>query len=177
MSIFCPLEFHGPQTEALEEHVHKLAEELSRLCPKVMACIVQLAEAGTGWKMGVEVVLPPRREVTLSRSTTEDDPLSLVDAVFQDLFQTVQAMATSPPPRRPAQAVGVILALYRNHGYLRTIDGSNVAFHRDSLQGWRFEDLRIGMGVSFREQEPGQASQVEVRASRPSKPRRQAVRV
>lgn len=176
MSIFCPVEFHGPRIEALEEHVQKLAEELARLCPKVMACIVQLAEASTGWKMGVEVVLPPRREVTLSRTTTEDDPFSLVNAVFRDLFQTVQAMATAPPPRRPAQAVGVVLALYRNHGYLRTIDGSNVVFHRESLQGWRFEELRVGMGVSFTESEPGQASQVEVRSSSPSRPRRNVVR-
>jgi cold shock CspA family protein len=64
---------------------------------------------------------------------------------------------------------GVVQELHPDHGILFSLDGRKIYFHEHSLVDFRFDDLRVGMGVSFAEvsgREGPQASTVRVVDSR-----------
>jgi cold shock CspA family protein len=58
-----------------------------------------------------------------------------------------------------------VTRLFEDYGFLRSIDGAEIYFHRNSVLSPGFEALRVGAGVAFAEElgEKGpQASSVRI---------------
>jgi cold shock CspA family protein len=94
---------------------------------------------------------------------------ALVREAFEALNRRVKRLndqQTGKVKRHPEQELRAVVArLFEDHGFLRTIDGRDVYFHRHSLINEDFDRLKEGEGVAFEEEvgdEGWQATSVRV---------------
>lgn len=182
-----PVEIHFhdvPHSDALEEHIRELAGHLDRFHSNITACVVHLEQPHrhrsnkAGFRVGIEVVIPHQGELTVSKSSdhheVHDNFYQVVDEAFEAMvkrLKRITAKARGEVKHHPAQEVqAVVKQLFAEHGFLRTHEGHDVYFHRNSVLNTPFEELKEGMGVSFSEEqgEMGpQASTVRVLMKEP----------
>lgn len=158
---------HMKKSEALEERIRQHAERLDRVHPNIMSCLVHVEKphrhrsTHEGWKITVEVVVPNHGDITVSKSSDEhaphDDAYQVVNQAFDAMARRLQKLVDRDRghvKHHPHEEVtAVIKRLFDDHGFLHTLDGHDVYFHRNSLVGCPFEELAEGMGVTFSEEE------------------------
>lgn len=166
-------------TEAIERLIRTQVNKLEELCDHITSGRVALERphahptSGTYWRVRIELHVPPGHEVVVRHEGGDGD-------VHEDLYQAVrdafdkarrrlvklEAVQRGRVKRHPSQDLaGIISKLYDDYGFVQTIDGREIYFHRNSVISNGFEDLREGMGVAYVEEagdEGPQASTVRV---------------
>lgn len=182
-----PVEIHFHELDpspALQEHIRTEADKLDRFHPNLTAVIVYIERphrhrsSHAGWKISIEMVVPGCKSLVVSKSSDRWDKHDHINQVVNEAFKAAQRRLRRETSKmqqevkhHPHQEVtAVIKKLFEEHGFLRTHDGRDLYFHSHSVVNMPFQELEIGMGVSFAE-EPGekgpQASSVHVRERRP----------
>lgn len=172
--------------ERLDALIAEQAAKLDRLCDHLDSCRVAVERpirhprSGSGYRVRIELRVPPGHELTVTREPGEGDLHDPVDKVVREAFsaaarrlEKVTAKQRGDVKRHPEQEVQALVdRLVADHGFLRTPDGREIYFHRNSVLGPGFEALREGTGVAFSEEEGDEGPQatsvriVEHRAER-----------
>ncbi|MFW5882502.1 MAG: HPF/RaiA family ribosome-associated protein [Planctomycetota bacterium] len=161
---------HDPR---LEDEVVQRAERLERFCDHIISCRVAIARPnkhpsqGSGYRVRVEVTVPPRHELVTSRDSSQghvhQDAAQVVREAFRAMEERVRKLREQQQDKvkqHPEQQVqAVVEQLSADHGFLRTTDGRQIYFHRNSVVGPGFAALHIGRGVAFSEEEGEQGPQ------------------
>lgn len=115
--------------------------------------------------MRIDVRVPPGHELVAERDSTAGDREEPLQAVIRRTFQAMrhQLMELAEKQRgevkeHPQQQVmAVVKEIFREEGYgfLQTVDGCDVYFHKNSVLHGDLERLKIGSGVRL-EQEMGE---------------------
>jgi cold shock CspA family protein len=156
----------SPYEEALKAEIAKRAEKLGRLYTNIMRCHV-VVEAphkhrhkGMHYNVRIELSLPQKkivvnREKHLRRSHED------INAVVRDAFdaakrkledfaghQRGEVKAHETPPH------GRVSQIFpdKGYGFIRTSDGREIYFHRNSVMGGEFGKLEEGSEVRFSEE-------------------------
>ena len=158
-----PLEItahHFSLNDALEAMIRERAEGLEKFYPRLIRCHVTIEGPGnhhrTGGPYDVKVDLSvPGKELVVTRQTGEDVNVVLRDAFdaarrqLQDFArkQRGDTKAHEGPPE------GTVSKLFpeRGYGFIATGDDREVYFHRNSVLGPGFDDLKLGARVRFAE--------------------------
>jgi cold shock CspA family protein len=177
MALPVPLELSFREVQhrdELEQLVRKHAERLERFCDHIDSCRVAVERphrhqgAGDEFRVRIDLRIAPSHELVVTQQSTE----AAIDKVVRDAFHVAErrvkklnAQQHGQVKLHAAQAMhGVIAKLFDSYGFISS-NGREIYFHANSLVSAEFRELRVGMGVAWRE-EPGldgpQATSVRV---------------
>ena len=170
-----------PKSDATESLVREKVEKLERICNYMTSCRVILdkpqehQKTGNPYQVLVEVHVPPKHNLVVKREPSESnmhDPLDVVvrdafDAMNRQLREIVEKQRDEVKSHPEQEAVAIVSELNpdQDHGFLKTVDGRTIYFHRNAVLNDDYERLEVGTGVRFFEgqgEEGPQASTVQI---------------
>lgn len=130
---------------------------------------------GNPFRVRLEILVPRSPEIVVTQEPGNEELHRPLESVIKDAFKAVrrrlkkledkQRGEVKSHPQQETSAVVEKLFQDEGYGFLRTVDGQEVYFHRNSVLHDDFERLEIGTGVNFLKEmgEKGpQASSVRV---------------
>jgi cold shock CspA family protein/ribosome-associated translation inhibitor RaiA len=149
-------------SEAVEARVRDEVDKLERFHPHIISCRVVLERPhrhhhkGNQFHTSVYITLPGD-DVEINRGERpeyEDIYVSIRDAFDDarrrlDVQKDLRRRSVKQKETPPHGAVG---RLFPDHGFIRTADGRDVYFHRNSVLNDDFERLEVGTEVRFAEE-------------------------
>jgi ribosomal subunit interface protein len=147
---------------ALEEQARRRVSHLERFRHDIMGCRVDVAllhkHRQQGRPFGVRLHLTvPGREFTVDRVQDEDVYIAMREAFADMRRQLEQSIerARGEEKLHPLPLRGEVVRVFddtpelRGYGFIRTPDGSEYWFSRDSVAEPAFEHLLVGTSVQF----------------------------
>jgi len=182
MKVPLEISFRGVEkTDDMESLIREKAAKLEQICDYLSSCSIAVEspqehqEAGNPFRVRISVRVPPGHELVVKRESSQGDMHDELPKVVRDAFQAVRRQLQELTDRQQGEvkthpeqeAAAVVVRLFREEGYgfLKTIDGKELYFHRNSVLHDDFDRLGIGTGISFVEEagEKGpQASTVQI---------------
>ncbi|HSP86785.1 MAG TPA: HPF/RaiA family ribosome-associated protein [Ignavibacteriaceae bacterium] len=169
------------KTETLENLIREKAKKLEQFCDSITGCRIAVerphnyVKTGNQYRIRLSITVPPGREIVISKEPGKNDMHDSLPTVIRDAFsaarkqlQKVIEINRRETKKHPEQEVRAIISkVYPEEGYgfLRTINGREIYFHKNSLLNEDIDNLKEGRGVRFFEQEGEkgpQASTVQV---------------
>ncbi|MDY6825420.1 MAG: HPF/RaiA family ribosome-associated protein [Thermodesulfobacteriota bacterium] len=179
-----PLEvtFRGVEkTEKLEQLIADKAAKIERVCPHMVSCKVAVEaqqkhqQSGNPYYVRVVANVPPEHEIIVKREESRGNLHDTLPGTIRKAFESAERQARELTEqqrhhvkRHPEQELqGIVLRVFpgEDYGFLQSVDGGEIYFHRNSVLHDDFERLEPGTGVRYVESagEKGpQASTVEV---------------
>jgi cold shock CspA family protein/ribosome-associated translation inhibitor RaiA len=170
-----------PKTEAVDNLIREKAKKLEQVCDHITGCRIAVerphnnVKIGNEYRVRLDITVPPGHEIVVSKEPGKNDMHDSLTTVIRDAFdaaskqlQKISAIQRRETKSHPEQEVGAIVSKIfpgEGYGFLRTVNGREIYFHRNSLLNMEFEELKEGRGVRFFEEdgEKGpQASTVQV---------------
>jgi cold shock CspA family protein len=169
MKIPLEISYRGiEKTEALEELVRQKADKLDEICDYLSSCRVTLEQTQTNQQRGrpyrvrLDITVPPGHEIAVRREQTggskheslETEIRSAFDAAMRQVkkLKGKQNREVKQHPEQMTQALVSRLFRQEGYGFIRTLDGRDIYFHRNSLPGGEFDRLEVGTGVNYTEE-------------------------
>jgi cold shock CspA family protein len=152
----------GPSA-AIEARVRREAAKLARFHPRIMACHIVVATPHRHTHKGkiffVRLRLAvPGGNIWINREAALNHAHEDVYVAIRDAFAAATRRLEDHARRLRGQVKqhvapphGVVLRLFPEEGYgfLRSSDGEEIYFHRNSVVGNKFDSLRAGSEVRF----------------------------
>jgi cold shock CspA family protein len=173
MNIPLKITFLGiAPSEAVEAKIRQRAAELDQFSPLVQRCEVW-AEAGHGhhhkgflYNVRIRVTVPGE-ELDVDRQPEEEDIYVAVRDAFDALRRRLEDHARrgrGKIKRHAASPQARVERLFpvEGYGFLKTLDGREIYFHRNSVIDGSFDDLRPGADVDYSEEEGREGPQATV---------------
>lgn len=169
---------------AIAEHVRRRAAKLDTFCDRIMSCRVAIeapnrhTHRGKQYHVRIDLTAPGVELVSSHTppDVAQGDLYVVIDRAFDDMERQIEdytrkARGDVKPHRGTPHGRVAKIFRERGYGFLETMEGREIYFHRNSVLRNRFDQLEIGTEVRFAEEdgEKGpQASTVEV-VGRPRK--------
>ena len=146
--------------ESIEGHVEKLEQRYGRItaCRIVIKGPGNRHQTGGQYDINIRLALPDGREVNIGRTPKADErhadlPFAINDAFkrarrrLQDNARRMEGMVKS----HEGQSIGTIVRFdpAGDFGFLRSNDGHEIYFHRNSVLDGKFSELTVGTRVMF----------------------------
>jgi len=179
-----PLEIACPdfeKTEAIDNLIHELAAKLEKMHNHIISCRVAIEmpqkhqHRGNQFRVRLECHLPPKHRLVVRRESSQGnihDPLS---AVIHEAFEAMEEQIQKTRDKQrghvknhPDQEVsGFVSKIFKDEGYgfIESVDGHEIYFHKNSVLHGAFDRLNIGTGVRYIEgsgEEGPQATTVQI---------------
>jgi len=168
-------------TADIDALIQRKAAKLEEVCPYLTSCRVTIEQpqhfqdSGNAYLVRIEVHVPPKHDIVVKNKSGKRDMHDPLAKILRDTFQATRRrlQVLVEKQRRDVkfhafqQVTAWIEKLFpaEGYGFLRTIDGRELYFHRNSVLHDDFDQLQAGAGVRFVEEsgENGpQASTVEL---------------
>ena len=168
-----------PRLEAIEEVVHREAQKLERYVRKIIGCRVAIERPqrfqrdGNAHRVRLVITAASRRPIVVTREPLDSDMHDDLRTIVIGAFKAARRQLQSFVERRrgdaktPHEPRALVVRLFPDEGYgfLKTPDGEELYFHRNSVLHDDFERLAVGTEVRFDESEGDngpQASTVQI---------------
>ncbi|MCE7913627.1 MAG: HPF/RaiA family ribosome-associated protein [Nitrosomonas sp. PRO4] len=149
-----------PHSDALEAHIREKATKLEKFYPHIISCriIVELPHKhhhqGRLFDVRIDMTVPGG-ELVINRVTNEDVYVAVRDA-FNAAGRRLEDFARRQRGDTKIHMPvlhGKVVRLFNDEGYgfIETLDGQELYFHRENLAGHDFDRLAIGEEVQFLE--------------------------
>jgi cold shock CspA family protein len=165
--------------EEIEALIHRRISKLEKIGRSMTGCHVTVESphrhqsSGNPIQVRIRANLPPGQELTVRRDSSEGGREEPLQTVLRKAFEAMERRIKEWTQRQrgevkahPEQQAGALIErLFPDYGFLRSVDGREIYFHKNSVLHDDFGRLEIGTGVRFVEEmgEKGlQASTVEI---------------
>ena len=182
MEVPPEITFRGVEkSDEIETHILKKAAKLDDIHPGIISCRVTVEReqehqrSGSPYRVRVIVRIPPNKELIGQHEPGDgkiDDRLQTAvteafNAVQRQLVKTKEMQQGKVKSAPEQELLGLVVRLFRKEGYgfIRSVDGREIYFHKNAVLHGGFERLEIGTGVQYfpSEGEQGpQASTVQI---------------
>lgn len=170
VNVKIPVEitFRGlPRSEAIEADAREKANKLDQFCDSIMACRVMIESPhrrrhkGKLYRVRVDLTVP-EQEIVVNRSPNKHAAHEDIYVALRDAFAATRRQLEDYARRRrgdtkvhPLATAARVLQIFpaQDYGFLRTDDGRDIYFHRNSLVGADFDQLDPGMEVKYVEEQ------------------------
>jgi cold shock CspA family protein len=157
---------HIGHSDALEAAVRKEAQRLERFYDRITSARVVIARPrhrhhkGDTYCVRIHIAVPGGKHVDITRDPAmsgrhEDAYVTIrdaFDAAGRQLQDQVRKLAGAVKAHEtPPHGVVASLDHERGHGFIAASDGREIYFHRNSVAGGTFDDLKVGQEVRFSE--------------------------
>jgi cold shock CspA family protein len=169
------------KTDELENLIREKVSKLEKVCDYITSCHIAVEKPqkflnyGSPYRIRISLRIPPGHEIVVKREPGEGNMSDSILAVLRDAFdaarrkilELVEIQRKDVKAHPEQEAVAIVSELYPEDGYgfLKTINGREIYFHKNSVLHNRFENLRPGTGVRFFEEQGAkgpQASTVQI---------------
>ncbi len=163
----------------IEDYIRRRAEKLDRLASDIMRCRVSLSvinahqQSKLLYSARIDLTLTGR-EIAVSHEASTD-----LRRAIRMSFESAEKQLKQKTDRRAgivkhhdSQPMGHISEIHGDEGFgfIRTLDGRDIYFHRNSIINGRFDDLEPGLEVMFVEEDGEKGPQAStVRLASPLK--------
>lgn len=170
-----------PHSEEIKTLINEKAAKLEEFCDHIISCRVAVErpqlhqESGNPYRVRLDITVPPRQEIVIKKEPSGGQMHLALEAVIRDAFATAERKLSSLVDRQegrikkhPHQTVNALVSKLfpeEGYGFLETVEGKEVYFHKNSVLSGQFDRLKIGTGVHYveRQGEKGpQASTVKI---------------
>jgi cold shock CspA family protein/ribosome-associated translation inhibitor RaiA len=154
---------------AIENLIQKQSAKLETVCDHIVSCRLAVEKpqehqkSGNSFRVRIDVTVPPEHELVVIREAGEGDLHEQLSTVVRDAFGAMRRRLKKLVEKQrgdikshPAQEVGgLIIRLFRDKGYgfIKSPDGQEIYFHKNSLPANEFDRLEIGTGVQWHEEQ------------------------
>lgn len=154
-----------PKSDATVELIDTRIAKLERICDYITSCRVTINKpqthqnTGNQYEVLVEVRIPPGHNLIVRRDPGDmamHDPL---DVVIRDAFKAMERQVkelmqkqrdeVKSHPDQETMAIVEEKVEDGDHGFLRSIDGRSIYFHKNAVIHDDWDRLEVGTGVRF----------------------------
>lgn len=146
--------------EMITDHVRKLEQRYGRItaCRIVVKGPGDRHQTGGLYDINIHLALPDGREVKVGRTPKLDERHSDLPFAVNDAFKRARRQLQDNTrrmegqiKRHEGQPIGTVVRLdpSGDFGFVRSSDGGEIYFHRNSVVDGEFSELAIGSRVSF----------------------------
>ncbi|MDP2730537.1 MAG: HPF/RaiA family ribosome-associated protein [Dehalococcoidales bacterium] len=169
------------KTGDIESLLRRRVSKLEQICDYMISCRVAIEQlhrrqqTANPYRVRIDVTVPPGHKLIARRISIEgerEEPLAAnlrraFDAMERQLRELVEKQRADVKKHPETEVMALVEQIFpeKDYGFLRTLDGRQVYFHRNSVLHGEFERLKTGTGVRFSEElgEKGvQATTVEI---------------
>jgi cold shock CspA family protein len=170
-----------PKSEAIENLIRDKVKKLEQVCDHITSCRVAIekphnyVKTGSQYRIRLDITVPPGHKVVVNKEPGKNDMHDSLTTVIRDAFNAarkilqklseIQRRETKAHPEQEVRAIVSKIYPEEGYGFLRTVNGREIYFHKNSLLNEEFDNLKQGNGVRFFEEEGEkgpQASTVQV---------------
>ncbi|MHB9029242.1 MAG: HPF/RaiA family ribosome-associated protein [Candidatus Latescibacterota bacterium] len=182
MQIPLELVFRNTQkTDSIEQLIREKVSKLEQICNYIISCRVAVEKpqehqrVGNPYRVRIDIKVPPGHEIIVVRDSSHGDMHDPLSTIIRDAFSAArrqlkglverQRQEIKAHPRQTVEALVSRLFKVEGYGFLRTIEGREIYFHRNSVIHDHFDRLQPGTGVRFEEElgeEGPQATSVQI---------------
>lgn len=153
------------KTDDIENLIREKAAKLDKICHYLTSCHIaverrqQHQRSGNPYRVCIYMGIPPRHEIVIKRETSKGDMHDPLTKVLRDAFETayikLQGVAerrrgeVKTHPEQETMAFVVKLFSKEGYGFIKTFEGREIYFHKNSVLHNDFDRLEIGTGVRF----------------------------
>jgi cold shock CspA family protein len=166
MRVPLEISFHGlSRSESLEQLVREDAAKLEKVCDDLVSCRVGIKldqksrNTANPYKIRIEMRFPPNNNLAVThksgiKEAADDLPTAVKNAFKSAHRRLKQAVEKQQGDRKshPQQAMAaLVVKIFSDEGYgfIRSEDGEEIYFHRNSVLNDDFDRLEPGTGVSY----------------------------
>ncbi|MGJ3252720.1 MAG: HPF/RaiA family ribosome-associated protein [Elainellaceae cyanobacterium] len=161
-----PLEIsyrHVDKTEALESLIREKVEKLEDVCDHISSCRIAIEKphehpsSGTPYRVRIDLRVPPGHELAVDKSPGQGTQYQPLETLIREAFDAARRQLIELNERQHRevkhhddQSMGAIVTKLfpeDDYGFIKTLDGREVYFHRNSVLNNDFDRLEIGTGV------------------------------
>jgi ribosomal subunit interface protein len=173
------------KSDDIETIIRDKAAKLERLHDSIISCRVSIEQpqeyqkSGSKYRVRIDLRVPPGKELVVRRESGQGEMHEGLRKVILDAFQSMERQVKKTKGKqenhqktqndRPAEGEerGIVIRLFTDEGYgfIKTLDGREVYFHKNSVIHDEFDRLAIGTGVRLvtaEGREGPQASTVQI---------------
>jgi cold shock CspA family protein len=163
------IDFHGAPVpdhirDSVASHVAALEKRFGRITACRVSVKVPTAHHRTGgpYTVSIHLALPDKRDVAVDHAATNDERFADATFAVNDAFKRARRQLQDQVGRLRGQVktheaapLAEVVSLDRDggFGFLRTPDGREIYFHRNSVLAGGFSKLDVGTRVAFAEEE------------------------
>ncbi len=157
------------KTNYIDDLIHEKVKKLERVCDYMTSCRVVIEKpqrainAGNPHRVRINMRVPPGHELVVERKPGEGEMSDSLEKVIRYAFDAakkqleklveIQREKVKQHPRQEVTAIVDRINYTEGYGFLRTINGREIYFHKNSVVNKEFEKLSRGTGVSFSEEQ------------------------
>lgn len=149
------------------EHAHAMIDDhvakLERIAGDAISCRVSVSKpqrhqrSGSAYRVCIRLTLPPNHELVVTKEPGDQDAHDHLGIVLRDAFRAMERQIKSTVERRrydvkvSAEPLAFVFKLFRDSGYgfIKTPDGEELYFHKNSVLHHDFDRLTIGTQVRY----------------------------
>jgi cold shock CspA family protein len=158
-----------PHSGEIKALIADKSDKLEEVCDHVNSCRVavektqQHQERGNPYRVRLDITVTPGHEIAVRREPSKGDLHKPLDFIIRDAFQAARQQLVELTERQRGQvkkhaaqqANALVARIFedRGYGFLETIDGREIYFHRNSVVNRNFERLKRGTAVRYVEEQ------------------------
>jgi len=169
------------KSAALENLILEKAAKLDQVHEKLISCRIAIEKvqdhqrSGSPYRIRIIVRVPPGKELVVSREPGEGQLNEQLKTALNSAFEAMRRQLVKAKAKQQGEVKshpqdelsGYVVRLFpeKGYGFIRSVEGRELYFHRKSVLHDDFERLEIGTGVRYfpRQGEKGpQASTVQI---------------
>lgn len=163
-----PLQIYFKQIDkddAVEALIRDRVAKLERVCDHIISCRVTVAmdnkkgRTGNPIRVTIDLRVPPGHEVVARRESNrmmlEGDARPVIIEAFEAAEQQLRKLAEQQQgevkvhPEQTVEAIVTTLLRDEGYGFVKTLDGRDVYFHKNSVLRGDFDRMDVGTGVNL----------------------------
>lgn len=153
------------KNDYIDDLIRRKAAKLEKACPHMISCRVVVAldqkqqRTGNIYRVHINMQVPPGHSLTANRkgvvAKLHEDLPPLIREVFDAALRQVRDLAeqqqgrTKEHPEQQTSAFVHRLFPGQDYGFIKSLDGQDIYFHRNSLINADFDALQAGTGVAY----------------------------
>ncbi len=169
------------KTDELEDLIREKINKLEKICDYITSCRIAVEKPqknlnyGSPYRIRIDLRIPPGHEIVIKREPGEGnmgDPLFTIirdafDAAKRKVQELVEIQRKEIKSHPAQETVAIVSELNHENGYgfIKTPNGRDIYFHKNSVLHNEFENLKPGTEVRFFEEDGAkgpQASTVQI---------------
>lgn len=172
MKIPLEISYRGvPHNQAIESLVRKKAAKLEQVCHQLNSCRVAIEKAhehpnsGSPYRVRIDMTVPPGHELAVTKSPDAGKQYEELETVIREAFETARRRLVElneqlhgevqDHPEQEEIAIVTHLWPEEDYGIIKTIDETEIYFHRNSVANNQFDRLAVGTGVQVVAEDTG----------------------
>jgi cold shock CspA family protein len=152
--------------DAIEELIREKVKKLERICDYISSCRVvvedtqQYQNSGQPYRIRLTLTVPPGHHLAVTREENENDIHTSLEKEIRNAFEAAERQLKELKQRQRKEVKvhsdmkGVVRKLFvdRGYGFIESLDGRDIYFHRNSVLHNGFDALSDGTGVMYTEE-------------------------